>query len=48
MNKGSDSCQPKTDQTFRIPLGTFTADELKAAGKLEIKVGHMKDGQFVE
>ncbi len=47
-NKSSDNCQPKTDQTFHIPLGTFTADELKAAGKLEIKVGHMKDGQFVE
>lgn len=36
------------DTVLRIPLGTFTADELKAAGKLEIKVGHMKDGQFVE
>ena len=36
------------DTVLRISLGTFTADELKAAGKLEIKVGHMKNGQFVE
>ena len=37
-----------TDRTFRISLGKFTPEELKTAGKLEIKVGHMKDGQFVE
>lgn len=36
------------DRTFHVSLGRFTADELKTAGKLEIKVGHMKDGQFVE
>ena len=36
------------DRTFRISLGTFAAEELKTAGKLEIKVGHMKDGQFIE
>ena len=37
-----------TYKQLSISLGTFTADELKTAGKLEIKVGHMKDGQFVE
>lgn len=47
-NFGDEDCQPKTDQTFRISLGTFTADELKAAGKLQIRLGHLKDGQFVE
>ena len=34
--------------TFRISLGRFSPEELKAVGKLEIKVGHMKDEQFVE
>lgn len=33
---------------FRISLGTFTPEELKSVGKLEIKVGHMKGEQFVE
>ena len=47
-NFGREDCQPKTDETFRISLGTFTADELKNAGNLKIRVGHMKDGQFVE
>lgn len=37
-----------TDRVLRIPLGKFSADELKNAGRLEIKVVHMKDGQFVE
>ena len=36
------------EATYRISLGKLTPDELKKAGKLEIKVGHMKDGQFVE
>ena len=36
------------EKQLRIPLGTFTPDELKTAGKLEIRVGHMKDGRFVE
>lgn len=36
------------DTVLRIPLGTFTADELKAAGKLQIRLGHLKNGQFVE
>lgn len=36
------------DRTFRVSLGSFSPDELKNAGKLEIKVGHMKDGQFME
>jgi hypothetical protein len=34
--------------TFRISLGTFTPEELKSVGKLEIKVGHMKGDQFIE
>ena len=34
--------------TFQIPLGTFTPEELKSVGKLEIKVGHMKGDQFSE
>lgn len=34
--------------TLRISLGRFPPKELKADGKLEIKVGHMKDEQFVE
>lgn len=33
--------------TFQIPLGTFTPEELKSVGKLEIKVGHMKGNQLV-
>jgi hypothetical protein len=33
---------------FRISLGTFTPEELKSVGKLEIKVGLMKGEQFVE
>ena len=33
---------------FRISLGTFTPEELKSVGKLEIKVGHMKGEQFIE
>ena len=37
-----------TDRTFRISLGTFSAEELKSAGKLDVRVGHMKDGQFTE
>ena len=37
-----------TFSQLRIPVGTFTPDELKAAGKLEIKIGHMKNGQFTE
>ena len=36
------------DTVLRISLGTFTADELKTAGKLDVKLGHMKDGQFTE
>ena len=36
------------EKTFRIFLGNFTADELKTFGKLELKLGHMKDGQFTE
>ena len=47
-NFGREDCQPKTNQTFRISLGTFTADELKTAGELDVKLGHVKDGQFVE
>ena len=43
-----NSSRGRTDETFHVSLGTFTADELKTAGKLEIRVGHMKDGQFVE
>lgn len=39
---------PWTDRVLRIPLGTFTPDELKTVGKLEIKLGHMKNGQFTE
>ena len=34
--------------TFQILLGTFTPEELKSVGKLEIKVGHMKGDQFSE
>ena len=41
-------CPPPTEVTLRIPLGKFTAEELKSAGKLDVKVGHMKDGSFVE
>lgn len=37
-----------TNHSFKISLGTFTAEELKNAGRLEIKVGHMKNGQFIE
>ena len=37
-----------TGASYRIPLGTFTPEELKRFGKLEIKIGHVKDGQFVE
>ncbi len=36
------------EATYRISLGKLTPDELKKAGKLDIKVGHMKDGQFTE
>lgn len=40
---------PWTDRVLRIPLGTFTPDELKTAAKLDIKLGHVnKDGLFVE
>ncbi len=38
----------KVSKSLRVSLGKFTADELKSAGKLEIKLGHMKDGQFTE
>ena len=34
--------------TYQIPLGTFSPEELKSVGKLEIKVGHMKKGQFTD
>ena len=44
----ADRRHPPVERRFRVSLGSFTADELKTAGKLEIKVGHMKDGQFVE
>lgn len=47
-NNAYGSCPAKTQETFRVSLGTFTADELKSAGRLGIKVGHMKDGMFVE
>ena len=36
------------DRTFHISIGKFTAEELKTAGKLEVKILHKKDGQFVE
>ncbi len=32
---------------LRISLGKFTEEELKDAGKLDIKLGHLKDGKFV-
>ena len=38
----------ESEKSLHISIGTFTPDELKTAGKLEIKLGHMKDGQFVE
>ena len=34
--------------TFQISLGTFSPEELKSVGPLEIKVGHMKGNQFSE
>lgn len=37
-----------TTKTWRVSLGSFTPDELKTAAKLDIKLGHMKDGQFTE
>lgn len=39
---------PPSETVLRIPLGKFSTDELKTAGKLDVKVGHMKDGQFEE
>ena len=47
-NWGDEEYIPSFDRSFRISLGNFTADELKNAGNLKIRVGHMKDGQFVE
>lgn len=48
-DNGSYVSEPgKVSKSLRVSLGKFTADELKSAGKLEIKVGHMKDGQFTE
>ena len=38
----------RTVGTFRISLGRFSPEELKTVGKLEIKVGHMKDEHFLE
>ena len=41
---------PVTEMRLRISLGKFTEEELKNAGKLypDIKLGHLKDGKFVE
>lgn len=38
----------QSDGTFQISLGKFAPEELKSVGKLELKVGHMKDKQFSE
>ena len=38
----------ETDKIFHVSLGNFSAEELKSIGHLEIKVGHMKNGQFTE
>lgn len=40
--------RPDTEGTYNISLGKFSAEELKSIGYLEIKVGHMKNGQFTE
>ncbi len=37
-----------TQTQYRVRLGRFTPDELKSVGRLEIKVGHIKGGQFFE
>lgn len=44
----NDSGRLPCERSLRVPLGTFSANELKVMGKLEIKVGHVKNGQFVE
>lgn len=36
------------DKTFRVSMGKFTPEELKSVAKIELKVGHMKDGKFIE
>ena len=38
----------KTENVFKVSLGTFTPDELKSVGPLKIQSGHMKNGQFTE
>ena len=39
---------PTGEKTLKVSLGSFSAEELKSAGKLDIKVGHVKEGQFTE
>lgn len=43
-----EKCRGRAEGKFRISLGKFSPEELKSAGELKIKVGHMKRDQFFE